>query len=109
VVAAESGADADEQFLVAKRNRARAMLGRGRSFSDDEADAILASPAGLHVQQMATYSAVGTPAEVADYLRRFAAHAGADELMVAHQSPSTPERLASVALLAEALHLGTEG
>jgi luciferase family oxidoreductase group 1 len=109
VVAAESGEGAAQQFLVAKRNRVRSMLGRGRSFSDEEADSILASPAGHHIQQMATYSAVGTPDEVADYLLRFAEHAGADELMVAHQSPSTPARLASVELLAGSLQLAPAG
>jgi luciferase family oxidoreductase group 1 len=103
VISADTSDDAQEQFLAAKRARAASMFGQGRAVSDDEADAILASQAGRHVQQMATYSAVGTAAEVSEYVEAFAKHADADELMVAHQSPTTEARLRSVELLAGAL------
>jgi alkanesulfonate monooxygenase SsuD/methylene tetrahydromethanopterin reductase-like flavin-dependent oxidoreductase (luciferase family) len=46
---------------------------------------------------------VGTPAEVGDYLDRFAKTADADELIVAHQAPTTAGRLRSVTLVAEAM------
>ncbi|MCW2578274.1 MAG: putative Flavin-dependent oxidoreductase, F420-dependent methylene-tetrahydromethanopterin reductase, partial [Modestobacter sp.] len=46
---------------------------------------------------------VGTAHEVADYLEGFRKQADADELIVAHQSPTTEGRLRSVALTAEAL------
>jgi luciferase family oxidoreductase group 1 len=105
VIAADTAADAQQQFLAAKRYRVTALLGRGRAFSDEEADAILASPAGHHVQQMATYSAVGTPAEVSEYIAGFAKHADADELIVAHQSPTAEARLRSARLLAESVGL----
>jgi luciferase family oxidoreductase group 1 len=105
VIAADTAADAQQQFLAAKRHRVAALLGRGRAFSDEEADAILASPAGHHVQQMATYSAVGTPAEVSEYIAGFAKHADADELIVAHQSPTAEARLRSARLLAESVQL----
>ncbi len=98
-------AGAQQQFLAAKRHRVTALLGRGRTFTDEEADAILASPAGQHVQQMATYSAVGTPAEVSEYIAGFAKHADADELIVAHQSPAAEARLRSAQLLAESVQL----
>src|SRR6202158_2704362 len=49
VVAAATSGEAQEQFLAAKRSRTSSLLGRGRTFTDTEADAILASPAGLHV------------------------------------------------------------
>jgi alkanesulfonate monooxygenase SsuD/methylene tetrahydromethanopterin reductase-like flavin-dependent oxidoreductase (luciferase family) len=52
---------------------------------------------------MVTYSAVGTPGEVSEYIGAFAEHSDADELMVAHQSPTTEARLRSVELLAEAV------
>jgi luciferase family oxidoreductase group 1 len=100
VIAADTSSAAHEQFLAAKRNRVTAMFGRGRIFSDEEADAVLSSRAGQHVEQMVTYSAVGTPGEVSEYVAAFAKHAGADELMVAHQSPTTEDRLRSVELLA---------
>jgi luciferase family oxidoreductase group 1 len=103
VAAADTNAEAQEQFLAAKRSRVTAMFGRGRTFTDEEADAILASPAGQHVQQMAKYSAVGTPAEVSEYIEAFAKHADADELMVVHQSPTAEARLRSVELLADAV------
>jgi len=101
VIAADTNDDAQRQFLAAKRNRASSMFGRGRTLSDEEADAILASPAGEHVEQMVTYSAVGTPGEVSDYIVAFAGNADADELMVVHQSPTTRERLRSVELVAD--------
>ncbi|MDA8267379.1 MAG: LLM class flavin-dependent oxidoreductase, partial [Actinomycetota bacterium] len=72
VVAADTTEDAERQFLVARRLRVATLLGRGRSMTDEEADALLASPAGRHVQQMVTYSAVGTAGDVADYARAFA-------------------------------------
>ena len=52
---------------------------------------------------MVTYSAVGTPAEVSEYIQAFVTHADADELMVAHQSPTTEARLRSVELLADSV------
>jgi luciferase family oxidoreductase group 1 len=103
VVVADSSEDAAEQFLRAVRARVGWLFGRGRALSDDEADAILASPAGRHVKQMTRYSAIGNPAEAADYVRQFAQHAHADELIVAHQSPARDPRLRSVELLAEAV------
>jgi alkanesulfonate monooxygenase SsuD/methylene tetrahydromethanopterin reductase-like flavin-dependent oxidoreductase (luciferase family) len=54
---------------------------------------------------MMTYSAVGTPDVVMDYLEEFGRHADADELIVAHQSTGTDARLRSVELLAEAAGL----
>jgi alkanesulfonate monooxygenase SsuD/methylene tetrahydromethanopterin reductase-like flavin-dependent oxidoreductase (luciferase family) len=102
VVASDTTKEAQAQFLAAKRQRVNWLFGKGRTITDDEADLILESPAGQHVQQMSRYSAVGTPDEVRDYLEGFVKHADADELIVVHQSPGTDERLRSVELLAEA-------
>ncbi len=52
---------------------------------------------------MLTYTALGTPHDVADYLERFRKQADADELIVAHQARGTEARLRSVVLTAEAL------
>jgi luciferase family oxidoreductase group 1 len=103
VVAADTSAGAQEQFLAAKRSLVTSMFGRGRTFTDEEADAILASPVSQHVQQMVRYSAVGTPAEVSEYIKAFATYADADELIVIHKSPTTEARLRSVELLADSL------
>jgi luciferase family oxidoreductase group 1 len=104
VVAADSTAAAQQEFHLLKRARVSALFGRGgRTFTDDEAEAILASEAGRQIEQMVTYSAVGTPAEVRDYLEQFIEHADADELITAHQATSTAARLRSVELTADAL------
>jgi luciferase family oxidoreductase group 1 len=103
VVAADTTELAEQEFLAARRARVGWLFGRGRTLTDEEADAILASPAGGHVQQMTRYSAVGTADEVREYVEEFSKHADADELIVAHQSISTEFRLRSVELLAEAV------
>jgi luciferase family oxidoreductase group 1 len=100
VFAADTADEAQEQLLASKRARVSSMLGKGRLFSDDEADEILASPAGLHIEQMLTYSAVGTPAEVRQYLESFSKHADADELITVHHAATAAARLRSVELLA---------
>src|SRR3954449_6109851 len=103
VLAADTTAEAQEQLATSRRVRAVALFGRGQALTDEQADQLLAQGAAQHVDQMLTYAAVGTPAEVGDYLERFAKTADADELIVAHQAPTTEGRLRSVTLVAEAL------
>jgi luciferase family oxidoreductase group 1 len=103
VIAADTQADADEQFHKAKRARVRALARPGRRLTDDEVDAVLSSPEGRQIEQMVVYSAVGTPPDVRDYLETFAKHADADELIVALQSPVAEARLRSAQLLAGAM------
>ncbi|MGC0365549.1 luciferase family oxidoreductase group 1 [Rhodococcus sp. 27YEA15] len=81
VIAAETTEQAQEEFLQSKRARVSLLLGRGRTFTDDEADMLLDSPAGQQVLQMAKYSAIGTPTEVRAYLDEFTEFAQADELI----------------------------
>jgi luciferase family oxidoreductase group 1 len=102
-IAADTAEEARQQLERIRRIRAVGLFGRGRSFTDEEADLLLQSPAGRHIEQMLTHSAVGTGPEVAEYLERFAKQADADELIVAFQSPTTEQRLRSVTLTAEAL------
>jgi luciferase family oxidoreductase group 1 len=108
VLAAPTQEEADEQFLRVRRSRVGIILGRDREFSDEEADAVLASPQGRQVEQMTHYSAVGTPGVVAGYLEDFAAEADADELMVVHSSPTVEQRLRSIDLLAEVWDMRAE-
>src|SRR3954463_4027043 len=68
VLAADTIEAAQGQRQETRRIRATSLFGRGRSFTDEEADLLLESAAGQHVEQMLTYSAVGTRAEVRDYL-----------------------------------------
>lgn len=103
VIAAENGDDAVRQFEAARRNRIRWMLTKDRTFTDDEIDMVLDSPQGRQIAHMMAYTAVGTPSEVRAYLERFAEATAADELITAHSSLRSEDRLASVALLAEAM------
>jgi alkanesulfonate monooxygenase SsuD/methylene tetrahydromethanopterin reductase-like flavin-dependent oxidoreductase (luciferase family) len=105
VVAADTTVEAQAQFVATKRSRATVFLGQGRTFSDEEADMALRSPAGQHVQHMLTFSAVGAPTEVREYVEAFAKHADADELIVAHQASTTEAMLRSVELLADSMEL----
>jgi luciferase family oxidoreductase group 1 len=109
VIAAETEADAAQQFQRAKRARVRAFARPGHQLSDEQADAVLAGPEGRQIQQMVVYSAVGRPAEVAEYLQSFARHADADELIVALQSPDTDARLRSAELVADQLLAASTG
>jgi luciferase family oxidoreductase group 1 len=102
-IAADSLAEAQEQARISRRVRAVALFGRGRDLTDEQADQLLAQGAAQHVDQMLTYAAIGTPADVRDYLVGFAETADADELIVAHQAPTAEARLRSVALTAEAM------
>lgn len=101
VIAAESSEEAQEQWTITRRRRARMILNRGQDLSDDQIDAFLASPQGQQVARMMTYTAVGNPDEVREYLDWFTKHADADELIVGHSGPTADNRIRSVELLAE--------
>jgi luciferase family oxidoreductase group 1 len=109
VIAADTESAAQEQREGIRRRRAISLYGRGRGgldtedLTDEQADQLLAAGVGGQVDQMLTYSAVGTPAQVSDYLDGFIRHTEADELIVAHQALSIEARLRSVTLLAEAM------
>ena len=107
VIAADTDADAQEQLTSVRRLRAARFLRGERDLTDDEADALLQSPQGRHVEQMMRYSAVGTPKVVKEYLDAFAEHADADELIVVHAAPSIEARLRSVDLVGEISELQT--
>jgi luciferase family oxidoreductase group 1 len=108
VFAAPSAEEAREQLQAARRTRAASLFGRRTGLepsqiSDEQAEELLASGAALHVDEMMTYSAVGTGADVRAYLESFAAKTGADELITVHQVPRIEARLQSVTILAEAM------
>jgi luciferase family oxidoreductase group 1 len=105
VIAADTDEDASEQHLRVRRARVSLFLGRERRFTDEEADAVLASPQGRQIAEMMRYSAVGTPGAVREGLEEFRDHADADELIVVHASPTLDARLRSLELLARAWDL----
>jgi luciferase family oxidoreductase group 1 len=103
VIAAETAESAAEQFQAARRLRARALFSRGdRKLSGEDVEALLESPQAAVVDEMLTYTAVGTPGEAAAYLERFQDQTGADELITVHYNDSVENRLRSVELLGEA-------
>ena len=108
VIAADTAAAAREQLQAIRRIRAVGLFGRQRGVTvqdvtDAQADQLLESGAAAHVDQMLTYTATGTPAEVGDYLDDFLRQTGADELITVHQAATTEARLRSVSLLAVAM------
>ncbi|MQY29173.1 LLM class flavin-dependent oxidoreductase [Nocardia aurantia] len=108
VFAAADAEDARQQRAVAYRARARSMISRGAAdvrFTDDEIDAFLASPNGSQLAAMMKYTAAGTPGEVRDFLTKFAAGIGADELILAHHASALADRVRSVELVGAAFEL----
>lgn len=101
VIAAETTEEAKDQQHRVHRHRVRAMVGRGRSFSDMELDAIIASQQGQQIIDMMRFSGVGTGEQVRSYLEEFTATAQADELMVSLQATSHGEVLRSMSILAD--------
>jgi luciferase family oxidoreductase group 1 len=105
VVVADTTAQADAHLLYARRRRIARFLARNDQVTDEQADALLNSPAGQQVQRMMEYTATGDPPAVRRYLDSFARHADADELIVTLMSPGLDNRLRAAALLAEAAEL----
>jgi luciferase family oxidoreductase group 1 len=107
VCAAGTSEAAREQFQAVRRTRAVALFGRRlglpRDLPDEQADELLASAVGMHVDEMLKYAAVGGQREVREYLTGFAADTGADELITVHPAESLEDRLRSVRLLAAAM------
>ena len=104
VIAADTDTTARTQFEATRRARIRHLFTRDDAhLTDTQVDAILDSPQAAHVDQMLTYSAVGTPNTVAEYLNDFQRHTAADELIVVHHADTVANRLRSVELLADAV------
>jgi luciferase family oxidoreductase group 1 len=108
VIVDEDPDAASAEMRTTLRQRAKWLVARGQELTDEEADTLLDSPAGAHVRHMLTYAAVGTPSQVAGTVSEFAAHARADEVIVALQSPTAEGRLRSLELLARAVASGAD-
>ena len=93
--------DAARQLEATQRSRVKAMVGRGREFTDEEMDMVMASPAAAQILHMISYTGAGTPDTVVDYLHRFAEHADADELMISPTATRQPDVLTAMELLAD--------
>ncbi len=105
-VAADTDAEAHANLEATRRARVRNLFSReGQPLTDEEVTGVLRSPQAAHIDQMLTYSAVGTPDKVVAYLDEFQRRTGADELIVVHHATAVANRLRSVELLAEAAGL----
>lgn len=106
VMAADSMEAAQEQFELRRRAWVRAMFGRGRApLTEEDVDAVLASSQAAMLDQMFTYTALGTVDHVRTFVDDFQANTGADELITVHQAVSPQFRLRSLELLAQAMEL----
>jgi luciferase family oxidoreductase group 1 len=108
VIAADTEAIARQELEAIRRRRAvslyaRQVGARDLEVSDEQADELLSAGFAAHVDEMLTYTAVGTPEQVQIYLDAFRARTQADELMVAHQASTIDARLRSVVLVGEAV------
>ena len=101
VVVAGTITESHAHLLHTQRRRVARFLLPGRPVSDEQADALLESPAGRRVLQMMTYTAVGDPPAVKRYLDEFAQEIDADELIVTLNSPGIENRVEAANLLAE--------
>jgi luciferase family oxidoreductase group 1 len=107
VLAADTEEAARAQFEIRRRTFGRAIFSRpGHRLTDEQLDVVLASPQAAQLEQMLTYTAVGTADTVAAYLDDFRKHADADELITAHQGDTVDARLRSLELVAETVGAG---
>jgi luciferase family oxidoreductase group 1 len=108
VIAADTASAAQELLQSVRRRRAVGLYARqvgvrDLHLTDEDADRLLGAGLAMHVDEMLTYTALGTRRDVQSYLDGFLQHTRADELIVAHQAPAIEDRLRSVTLLGEAM------
>jgi len=106
VMAADTFEVAQQQFELRRRAWVRSMFSRGRApLTEEEVDGVLNSSQAVMLDQMFTYTALGTTDQVRAFVDDFQQHTGADELMTVHQAVSPAFRLRSVELLAQAMEV----
>jgi luciferase family oxidoreductase group 1 len=108
VLAADTVAEAQTQLQAVRRTRAIGLYGRRIGMTpfeatDEQADRLLAAGMAAQVDQMLTFTAMGTADDVRSYLTAFAERTTADELITAHHAPGVDARLRSIDLVAEAM------
>jgi luciferase family oxidoreductase group 1 len=108
VIAAADKESADKQLEITRRVRVKSLFksNSGGKMSEDEVDEVLSSYRAKVVDEMMTYTGVGTGEEAAAYLADFQAKTGVQELITVHYADSVDNRVRSVEILAEAAGLG---
>lgn len=102
-IVSEDSNEAIEEANQAFELRVQAFSGRGRQLSDSDKQLLYVSPLADQVRSMMQYTAVGKPAEAAEYFREFAADVQADELITTLASPTVDGQLRTLTLLADAI------
>jgi len=107
VIAAADKASADAQLEITRRVRVKSLFKSpsGAKLTEEEVDQILDSPRARAVDEMLTYSAVGTGEEAAAYIADFQRKTGVQELITVHYADSVANRVRSVEILAQAAGL----
>lgn len=100
VIAADTDDEARRLFELTRRARVKTFLGRGRTLTDDDIELLLEGPGGAQVDHMLRYTGVGTGPQVRDWLRRFAVHADADELILVSSAVDRPAAVHALELVA---------
>jgi luciferase family oxidoreductase group 1 len=108
VIAAADKESAERQLEITRRVRVKSLFKSpsGAKLTEEEVEQLLDSPRARAVDEMLTYSGVGTGEEAAAYLADFQAKTGVQELITVHYSDSVENRVRSVEILAEAAGLG---
>jgi luciferase family oxidoreductase group 1 len=107
VIAAPDKENAEAQLEITRRARVKNLFKSpsGGKLNDGEVDEVLSSYRAKVVDEMMTYTAVGTGPETAAYLADFQEKTGVQELITVHYADSVDNRVKSVELLAEAAGL----
>ncbi|QPK78629.1 LLM class flavin-dependent oxidoreductase [Corynebacterium lizhenjunii] len=102
VLASHSAESAAAEWERVRFNWVKGFVGRDRYLTDSQVTQIMASYQGQQILDMLQYSAVGTGAQVAEYLDGIEKLSGADELMISLQATHHAGVLDSLQLLTEA-------
>ena len=107
VIAADSFASAQSQFERRRRMFVRHRLSRPGAprLTDAQVDEFLQTPQAASIDEIFTYSAIGTPDHVIDVIKEFHESTGVNEIITAHHAENTAMRLRSIELLAQAAQL----
>lgn len=107
VIAADTEASALRQFERRRRGFVRHRISRPGMprLTDEEVDAFLRTPQAASIDEIFTYSAVGTADRVISLVQEFQEATGVDEVITSHHAENTASRLRSLELLADAAGL----
>lgn len=107
VIAADTEEHARQQFERRRRMFVRHRLSRPGAprLTDEQVDEFLRSPQAASIDEIFTYSAIGTADHVVNVVKEFQVSTGVNEVITAHHAENTEMRLRSIELLALAAEL----